>query len=202
MAAGYGTSPSFVLSGYRPDGQYFQFVELLFGGLPARARGDGLDGHSWWPLFRTTPAEYAESYYPVEVERYVPVKDSGGPGCTAAGAGSRRSISSPATGWSPIVDDRALISPWGVHGGRAGGRSTKLLIRVDGETVELPSKIDGIKVADGDRLVFRTAGAGGWGDPLKRDADLVARDVRRGLVSAEVAQEGYGVMLGPRTSPG
>ena len=36
MAAGYGTSPFFVFSGYDDDGEYFQFVELLFGGLPAR----------------------------------------------------------------------------------------------------------------------------------------------------------------------
>ena len=72
MAAGYGTSPFFVFSGYDDDGEYFQFVELLFGGLPARYSADGLDGHSWWPLFRTTPAEYAESYYPVRISSYVP----------------------------------------------------------------------------------------------------------------------------------
>ena len=39
MAAGYGTSPFFVFSGYDADGEYFQFVELLFGGLPARVQG-------------------------------------------------------------------------------------------------------------------------------------------------------------------
>ena len=39
MAAGYGTSPFFVFSGYDDDGEYFQFVELLFGGLPAALLG-------------------------------------------------------------------------------------------------------------------------------------------------------------------
>ena len=43
--------------------------------------------------------------------------------------------------------------------------------------------------------MFRTAGAGGWGDPLERPADLVARDVRRGLVSAEAAERDYGVVI-------
>ncbi len=87
MAAGYGTSPFFVFSGCDEAGEYFQFVELLFGGLPARPIGDGLDGHSWWPLFRTTPAEYAESYYPIVIERYVPVRDTGGAGLHRGGTG-------------------------------------------------------------------------------------------------------------------
>jgi N-methylhydantoinase B len=195
MAAGYGTSPSFVFSGTDEQGKYFQFVELLFGGLPGRHRGDGLDGHSWWPLFRTTPAEYAESYYPVEIERYVPVRDSGGPGQHRGGTGIEKVYRFTGSGVVSIVDDRALISPWGVNGGRAGGRSEKLLVRSDGEEVKLPSKIDNVAVRPGDRLVFRTAGAGGWGDPLQRDPELVARDVRRGLVSTEIARDAYGVVL-------
>jgi N-methylhydantoinase B len=195
MAAGYGTSPSFVFSGTDEKGEYFQFVELLFGGLPGRQRGDGLDGHSWWPLFRTTPAEYAESYYPVEIERYVPVQDSGGPGQHRGGTGIEKVYRFTGSGVVSLVDDRALISPWGVNGGRAGGRSEKRLIRADGEVVELPSKIDDVRVEAGDRLVFRTAGAGGWGDPLLRDAEEVAKDVRRGLVSADVATEAYGLVL-------
>ena len=43
-------------------------------------------------------------------------------------------------------------------------------------------------------LHFDTWGGGGWGDPLQRDASLVARDVARGLVSVEGARR-YGVVL-------
>ena len=43
-------------------------------------------------------------------------------------------------------------------------------------------------------LYFNTWGGGGWGDPYKRDAELVALDVRRGLVTAEGARR-YGVVL-------
>ncbi len=60
-------------------------MELLFGGVPGRPRGDGLDGHAWWPLFSATPIEYIENYYPVLVESYRPIRDSGG-----AGPASRR----------------------------------------------------------------------------------------------------------------
>lgn len=195
MAAGYGTSPSFVFSGTDESGEYFQFVELLFGGLPGRGRGDGLDGHSWWPLFRTTPAEYAESYYPVRVESYTPVVDSGGPGLKRGGTGIEKTYVFTGSGSVSIADDRALIAPWGINGGLHGGRSAKTLVRADGTRQELPSKVDGVQVHAGDKLIFRTAGAGGWGDPLERDAELVANDVGRGLVSAEVASTAYGVVV-------
>jgi N-methylhydantoinase B len=196
MAAGYGTSPYFVFSGTDARGRYFQFVELLFGGIPGRPRGDGLDGHSWWPLFRTTPAEYTETYYPVRVERYIPVVDSGGAGLHRGGTGIEKVYEFTGPGEFTINDDRATTSPWGINGGRHGGCSSKTVIRSDGTLEELPSKIDSVRVEAGDRLVFRTAGAGGWGDPLERDPALVERDVRRSLVSEQAARDEYGVVCG------
>jgi N-methylhydantoinase B len=195
MAAGYGTSPSFVFSGYDESGEYFQFVELLFGGLPARYKADGLDGHSWWPLFRTTPAEYAENYYPVRIARYTPAKDTGGAGLRRGGTGIEKEYVFTGAGVCSFHDDRATIPPWGINGGKHGGCSTKTLIRANGEVVALPSKHDRVEVAAGDRLIFRTAGAGGWGDPLERDPQLVVRDVLRDLVSEEVALRDYGVVV-------
>ena len=64
-------------------------------------------------------------------------------------------------------------------------RSTKTLVRKNGATENIPSKCDRIHVEPGDVLHFNTWGGGGWGDPLKRDAEKVATDVRRGLVTAE-----------------
>jgi len=195
MAAGYGTSPAFVFSGTDEHGRYFQFVELLFGGIPGRPIADGLDGHSWWPMFRTTPSEYTESYYPVRIDHYVPVLDSGGAGLHRGGTGIEKLYVFTGPGEFTVHDDRALISPWGIGGGRAGGRSHKLLIKADGTEIELPSKVDAHPVEAGDRLIFRTAGAGGWGDPLERPAEKVLRDVNRGLVSRESAERDYGVAL-------
>ena len=58
----------------------------------------------------------------------------------------------------------------------------------------LPSKCHGVPVSPGDVLHFVTWGGGGWGDPLERDPELVALEVRRGLVTAKGAER-YGVCV-------
>ena len=73
-------------------------------------------------------------------------------------------------------------------------RSTKRLVRADGSEEWLPAKCDGVKVNEGDVLYFNTWGGGGWGNPLERDPELVATDVRRGLVTRDGARR-YGVVI-------
>jgi len=99
-----------------------------------------------------------------------------------------------ANGEISIHDDRWLTYPWGVNGGEPGMRSRKELIKANGERRMLPSKCDHIKVENGDLVVFDTWGGGGWGNPLERDPDAVATDLRRGLISVEGARR-YGVVL-------
>ena len=68
------------------------------------------------------------------------------------------------------------------------------MIRTNGDTEVLPSKCDHVKVEVGDILHYVTWGGGGWGDPLDRAAELVALEVKRGLVTHEGAKR-YGVVL-------
>ena len=49
------------------------------------------------------------------------------------------------------------------------------------------------------RAIIRTAGGGGWGDPLERDIERVLRDVREGLVTLEAAERDYGVVIDPQS---
>jgi N-methylhydantoinase B len=93
-------------------------------------------------------------------------------------------------------DDRAQTYPWGVNGGKYGQSSYKTLLRVTGEEWSLPSKVENVRVHKGDRLMFATAGAGGQGDPLDREPERVAKDVRAGLVTVDAARDDYGVVLG------
>jgi len=196
MAAGYGTSPHFIFTGIGADKKYFQLMELLFGGVPGRPRGDGFDGHAWWPLFSATPIEYIENYYPVLIDKYRPIRDSGGPGLHRGGAGIEKVYRVLAAGEISIHDDREVVPPWGINGGLHGGTSSKWLIKSGEETpVRIPSKIDNLKVSAGDRILFKTAGSGGWGDPLDRNPEDVARDVRYDLVSRQSAESAYGVLL-------
>jgi N-methylhydantoinase B len=48
---------------------------------------------------------------------------------------------------------------------------------------------------NGERIYHRQAGGGGFGDPLRRDPERVAHDVRNERVSLEAAREQYGVIL-------
>ncbi|MFP6705594.1 MAG: hydantoinase B/oxoprolinase family protein [Alphaproteobacteria bacterium] len=194
-AAGYGSSPHFLYSGTDQDGRDFQLMEILYGGIPGRPIGDGMDGHSWWPLFENIPTEYLETYYPMVIEGYNSVMDTGGAGLHRGGNGIEKVYRLLAEGDVSIHDDRHESQPWGILGGKPGAVSAKWLIRKDGEKSPLPSKIDGVHVRPGDRIVFRTAGGGGWGDPLEREPGTVRRDVARRLLSAGSARDDYGVVL-------
>ena len=194
-AAGYGTSPYMLYSGWGEKGDFFYAMEILYGGIPGRPIGDGMDGHSWWPLFENIPTEYLEAYYPLRIDGYTTVTDSGGPGMHRGGNGVEKRYVYLEPGEVSIHDDRWLTRPWGVLGGLPGARSEKILKRVDGSEERLPSKCDEIEVQPGDMLIYRTAGGGGWKDRLDRSVEAVVRDVAFGLVSPAYAKEGYGVVM-------
>src|SRR3954453_16550769 len=196
-AAGFSSSPHFMYSGHysggERKGQWFQLSSIGFGGIPGRPLGDGPDGHSLWPSFVNIPCEYLESYYPLRIEKWETVADTGGPGLHRGGNGVDVAYVFEEPGTIAIHDDRWLTYPWGVNGGEPGARGRKWIEREDGSIEVLPSKIHDVPVARGDVLHFITWGGGGWGDPLERDPGLVAVEVGRGLVTAEGARR-YGVV--------
>jgi N-methylhydantoinase B len=194
-AAGYGSSPHFLYSGVDKAGRPFQLMEILYGGIPGRPIGDGMDGHSWWPLFQNIPSEYLETYYPMLIEGYSTIIDTGGAGKHRGGNGVEKIYLLLEEGDISIHDDRHVSQPWGILGGRPGACSEKWLVRKDGSRQPLPSKVDNVRVYTGDRVIFRTAGAGGWGDPLERDPVRTRNDVARKLMSDAKARDEYGVVL-------
>ncbi|MFT7459502.1 MAG: N-methylhydantoinase B [Planctomycetota bacterium] len=193
-AAGFSDSPHLFYSGYDDKGEWFQLFQIGFGGVPGRPAGDGPDGHSLWPSFTNVPNEFIEAYFPLRIEKYEPIADSGGAGLHRGGNGLSVAYCFLCDGSIAIHDERWLTYPWGVNGGEPGQRSSKLLVRIDGSEQWLPAKCENIDVKVGDLLYFNTWGGGGWGDPYQRDADLVRQDVERGLVSAAGAKR-YGVII-------
>jgi N-methylhydantoinase B len=193
-AAGFSDSPHLFYAGYDDNGDWFQLFQIGFGGVPGRPVGDGPDGHSLWPGFTNVPNEFIESYFPLRVEKYETIPDSGGAGLHRGGNGLSVGYRFLCDGQIAIHDDRWLTYPWGVNGGSPGKRSNKLLVRADGSEEWLPAKCEGVRVSKNDILYFNTWGGGGWGDPLARDIELVRKDVERGLVTIHGARA-YGVVL-------
>ena len=197
-AAGFSDSPHLFYAGYDTregkNNEWFQLFQIGFGGVPGRPAGDGPDGHSLWPGFTNVPNEFIESYFPLRIEQYQTIPDSGGAGLHRGGNGLSVAYRFLVDGHIGIHDERWLIYPWGVLGGQVGQRSTKRLVRADGTEEILPSKCDDVKVKEGDVLFFDTWGGGGWGDPLKRDPALVLADVKSSLATVEGAKD-YGVVI-------
>ena len=193
-AAGFSDSPHLFYSGYDDKGEWFQLFQIGFGGIPGRPVGDGPDGHSLWPGFTNVPNEFIESYFPLRIERYETIPDSGGAGLHRGGNGLSVAYRFLCDGEVGIHDERWLTYPWGVLGGETGMRSSKRLVRINGTEEWLPAKAEGVKVKSGDLLYFNTWGGGGWGDPYQRDPELVRQDVRRRLVTTEGARR-YGVII-------
>ena len=63
------------------------------------------------------------------------------------------------------------------------------------KTDHLNAKIFNVRLERGDAYKMLSGGGGGFGDPLERDVEKVAEDVREGYVSAEVARDVYRVAL-------
>ena len=193
-AAGFSSSPHLFYSGVDKTGRWFQLFQIGFGGIPGRPMGDGPDGHSLWPNFTNVPNEFLERYFPLRIERYETVPDSGGAGLHRGGNGIHMSYRFLEPGLIAIHDDRWFIPPWGVNGGAPGARARKVLEKADGTQTIVGNKQEDIPVEAGDVLHFITWGGGGWGDPLERDAVLVAYEVGQGLVSTSGARN-YGVVI-------
>ena len=194
-AAGFSSSPHLFYSGTDAAGQWFQLFQIGFGGIPGRPLGDGPDGHSLWPNFTNVPNEFLERYFPLRIERYETVPDSGGAGLHRGGNGIVMTYRFLEPGLIAIHDDRWFTYPWGVNGGEPGARARKVLHRADGSSQIVGNKREDIAVEAGDALDFITWGGGGWGDPLAREAALVAKEVLQGLVSVDGARA-YGVVIG------
>ena len=83
------------------------------------------------------------------------------------------------------------LGAWGGTPGEPGG----YLLKRPGERNFTMMAGSHIPVPIGAEAIVRTGGGGGWGNPLDRDAALVAEDVAEGLISAAAARKLYGVVL-------
>ncbi|MDP2858626.1 MAG: hydantoinase B/oxoprolinase family protein, partial [Bacillota bacterium] len=184
------------IAGVHPrTGSLYVYPETIGGGMGARPHKDGLDGvHNHVTNSSNLPIEALETEYPLRVERYELVQDSGGSGRHRGGMGIRRDIR--------VLDhnaelsthaDRQKFSPWGLAGGGKGvpGRIAVNLGQ-SGEYLLPSGKTSGIMLHPQDVLSIITPGGGGFGAPADRTKQDVARDLRDEVISVEKARRDYG----------
>jgi N-methylhydantoinase B len=167
--------------------------------LPWGGKGavNGMDGHPTMPFpsnGTVTPTEIIENRVPLRIQYKRLLCDSSGPGKYRGGLGQE--ISFMCVSDYPIYvgvrPDKMNYPPPGINGGKAGAPGSFTVNGAQGSyTTAMP-----IVCQDGDEVVIRIPGAGGYGDPVERSPGAVARDVLLGFVSAERAREVYSVKLG------
>ena len=194
-AAGEGGSTLAFFTGSR-DGEPWVYSELVVGTWGGRPGADGNDGlANPCASMANIPVEVAETEWPIVIERYGLVPDSGGAGRYRGGLAVERvwRVVAPDT-TVHVRSDRQVHRPYGLAGGGEGAASSTLILRADGSLERMPPMF-GAVLQPGDRLHHRMAGGGGHGDPLEREPAAVARDVRDDKVTASAAREVYGVAV-------
>ena len=184
--------------GWDPKAQSpFVTYELLYGGTGGRATKDGIDGMS--SPFNSTniPIEALESKQPLIVHRFAYVQDSAGPGTFRGGVATRLDIE--ILGEKTVINnlsERQKFPSYPLFGGKPG-QLGRTLINPDQPSERRVGGKESFAIDYGDVVSFQLSGAGGYGDPLGRDPNKVARDVWLGYVSIEAAKADYGVVLTP-----
>jgi N-methylhydantoinase B len=183
------------------SGREWVHYEWSAGGNGGFAEADGPSAMAtidWGDLVTVQPSEVIETCMPLVVEYSQLATDSGGAGASRGGLAMQRRIrlTAPEARYS-LLSDGAILPAFGVLAGRSGLPVASWVEHADGalEDFDTPGKVGGHLLREGDRVVLRSAGGGGYGDPLRRDAEIVAEDVRIGYVSERVAQEVHGVVL-------
>jgi N-methylhydantoinase B len=87
------------------------------------------------------------------------------------------------------------FAPYGLSGGSPGGKSRNFM-EIGNERTALPGKIT-TRIGKGTLIIHEQAGAGGFGDPLARDPELVVEDVLDGKITQTYAAEQHAVVLSP-----
>jgi N-methylhydantoinase B len=195
VAACHGINPrtsEFFIANFGPLG----------GGWGAKQSEDGVsatvcinDGDT-----HNSPNEQAEAKFPLVVESYRLVPDSGGAGRHRGGLGVERVVRARTAITMNTQIERAHCKPWGLQGGLAGtGNDVALRLNGTWKTDFPNAKVLVAALKSGDAFRIRSGGGGGYGAPFERDAALVAEDVRQGYVSIPAAAELYGVVIDPDT---
>src|SRR6516162_5726096 len=106
--------------GVDAEGQFYLMREVLGGGSGGRYYADGSDTIHVVPDSKNLPVEFTETRFPLLVERLALAPDSGGAGQYRGGLGYLKEFRVLRDSSFLCVADRAILSCWGLRGGKAG----------------------------------------------------------------------------------
>jgi N-methylhydantoinase B len=195
-AAHHGTMGIHAFDGINPKtGELFQNLETIHGGWGASNRRDGPGPFKTINHgdTRDVPVEAVEALYPLRIDYQRFRMDSGGAGKFRGGLGIEKATVALAPSKVRTNIERTGCPAWGALGGMQGTPPISYLERTDGDSKPiLKGEYD---LRPGDVVRAYSGGGGGFGDPFAREPAAVARDVKRGYVSAKAARERYGVAV-------
>lgn len=194
MAGSQGTSAVITFGGvdYR-TGDRFVSYESVKGGFGARPTKDGINAvASTVSNMSNTPIEILEMSFPLRVEEYTLVPDSGGVGKYRGGLGVRRV-------WrvlekqshASVCCERTVTPPFGLAGGQAGAPAKIELLAPNANARKLTSK-GGFLAPAGSLVAMEAPGSGGYGPAAERDPAALAEDLLDGYITPAAALRDYG----------
>lgn len=177
---------------------FYVYPEVIAGGSGARPEADGLDAVQVHITNSSNlPIEALEAEYPLRVEAYTLVADSGGAGKYRGGLAIRRDVRILGDGAEFSAHaDRQSAPPRGYAGGHDGtpGRFT-IRPEEDTEAVLSSGRVSGKLLHAGDIMRVQSPGAGGFGEPLEREPESVRLDFLDGRITRSAVEQIYGVIL-------
>ena len=222
QAAPNGGPDGFSVHGVNQHGEqtHGSFLDQIYVGGGAYFDHDGLSpqGHRHIPAIRLQNVERNESHAPVMYMYRKFIPDTGGPGRHRGGISVGHAYvlhksermqtrfachcyESPIStgmfgGYPAACNTRRMLKNASVRKSIDAGRIPYDTTAITGELQHLPAKIKGgIDFTKDDYHEATPSAGGGWGDPIEREAALVAEDVRTNAVSREAAREIYGVVV-------
>ena len=194
VGAANGANTMAVFAGNDPEtGEPYVYLETLGGGFGGRNDRDGKDGVQVHITNTSNlPIEAIEMEYPLRVDRYGFIPDSGGAGKYRGGLGLQRVVRP--IGHTCIfngVGERFRNKPWGIFDGCPGQSGSFWLEENQCAPIQLSHKPPDMPLKPNQALVVNTPGAGGYGDPKKRSKELIKADKVSGKFSDKFLRKFY-----------
>ena len=201
--AGWGPNAFPTSSGQDREGR--TYVVYHWGGNSGAGAVKGRDGFNQIGPMITLGglvlpnAEMQEQLFPVRILRQEFRQDTAGAGEFRGGSGiDYEAEHHQAAHFSFRAEGVARTRSFGVNGGTSGAPAKVTMSPVGGSAKARPTPTYGVYHHPPGRLRVQSSGGGGWGNPMNRAPENVARDVRDGVLSPECARRDYAVVVSAR----